>query len=202
MKKLFARTFCLIFFLQVISPAALAEQLSFQAPDIESPTIKFDAGETQIFDGNKKFSAEVTDNVAVAEVTLYYKGVNDFAFIPKQMIRENKQSNIYSAEISVDSIISNKLEIYIKAEDVSGNSIFEGQKFLPLTYDIAPGSTKEEVLTVGTEPAEEEGMSTMTMVLIGVGAAVLIGAAGGGGGGGGGDEPTTGTITITAPTPD
>ena len=200
MKKLFSRTFCLIFFLQVISPAALAEQLSFQAPDIESPSIKFDVGDTKIFDGMKTFSAEVTDNVAVSKVTLYYKGVNDFAFIPKQMVQGDKQSDIYSVEIAVDSIISNKLEIYIKAEDVSGNSIFEGQKFLPLTYDIAPRDSKK-VISIGTEPAEEEGMSTLTMILIGVGVAALAGAAGGGGGGGS-DPAPSGTIIITAPTPD
>ncbi len=203
MKKLLTRAFCLIFILQVTSPTVLAAQLSFQAPDIESPTIKFNAGEPQIFDGLKTFKAEVTDNVGVAEVTLYYKGVNDVAFIPKQMVRKNKQSNIYSVEISVDSIISNKLEIYIKAEDVSGNSVFEGQNFLPLSYDVRPRGNKE-VISVGAEPAKEEGMSTMTKILIGVGAAVLLGAAAGGGGGGSSSDTgtTTGTITITTEVPE
>ena len=208
MKKILIRTFSLVFFLQVISPPLLADQLGLQAPDIEPPTIVFDANNTEIEEGIKTFSATVTDNVGVANVTLYFKSPNDVSFTPRKMKRSNTDPNTYTTQITVDSVITKKLEIYLRADDVSGNSIFEGQKFSPLTYTVVPRVETKEVIPTVTEPAvaaaaakgEEEGMSTMTKILIGVGAAIILGSAGGGGGGGPA-APTTGTITITTDIP-
>ncbi len=203
MKILFTKLFSLFFFLQIISPVAYAEKLNLQAPDIEPPTIKFDAGDSAISDGVNTFSAVVTDNIGVANVTFYYKNSNDVGFSPKVM--RLTDINTYSVDITVDSVISDRLEFYIRADDVSGNSVFEGQKFSPFAYDVVPTAVKEEkIVTTVTEPPkaeeEKEGMSTLTMILLGLGVAALAG--GGGGGGGGGDEPTTGSITITTDIPD
>jgi len=199
MKIIIARLLSLFFFLQVISPTVYAEQLNLQAPDIEPPSIIFDAGNGAITDGINTFSAEVTDNIGVANVTLYYKNSNDVGFTPKVM--RLTEINTYSADVTVDSVISDKIEFYIRADDVSGNSVFEGQKFSPFAYDVVPTAVAEEVVTTVTEPPkdEEEGMSTLTLVLIGLGVAAL---AGGGGGGGGGGTTSTGSITITTDIPD
>jgi len=200
MKKLIARLMSLFFFLQVISPVALAEQLNLQAPDIEPPSIVFDPGESAISDGVKTFSAEVTDNRGVATVTLYYKNASDVGFTPKRMRLTG--INTYTADVTVDSVISDKIEFYIRADDVSGNSVFEGQKFSPFAYDVVPAAVEEEVVATVTAPpaAEEEGLSTTTLILIGLGVAALAG--GGGGGGGGGGSTPTGSITITTDIPD
>lgn len=212
MKIILIRTLSLLFFLQVVSPPALAAQLGLQAPDVEPPTIIFDSSNTEIEEGIKTFAATVTDNVGVANVTLYYKGPDDVTFIPKKMQRSNNDPNLYTVELTMDPVISKQLEIYLRADDVSGNSIFEGQKFSPLVYTVVPRTETEEVIPTVTEPtattttatataaAEEEGMSTMTMILIGLGVAAL---AGGGGGGGGSSPaaPTTGSITITTDLP-
>ena len=202
MKKILIRIFTLLFFLRLILPTVYAaDQLGLQAPDVEPPAISFDEGGTELEEGLKTFEATVTDNVGVANVTLYYKGASDVAFTPKVMKRSSTDPNLYTTELTIDPVISDKLEIYIRADDVSGNSIFEGQKFSPLTYTVVPAKAAEEVVTSVTEPPapkEEGGMSTMTMILIGVGVLAL---AGGGGGGGGGSEPSTGSITITTDLP-
>jgi hypothetical protein len=196
MKIFLSRLIALTFFLQVITPA-YAESLSLQAPDIEPPVIKFNAGKNEISEGIKTFTAEVTDNKGIANVTLYYKNANDVGYVPKPMLKTG--TNTYTAELSVDPVISKKIEFYIRAEDVSGNSVFEGQKFSPYAYQVVPASVAAATVSSAPEP-EEEGMSTLTMILIGVGVLALAG--GGGGGGGGGTTTTTGTVTITTALPD
>ena len=202
MKIALIRMFSLLFFLQTTSPTVFAaEQLKLPAPDVEPPNILFEQSGTEIEAGIKTFTAIVTDNIGVANVTLYVKGATDYLFKPVTMKQSRSDPDIYTAELSVDPVISDKLEIYIRADDVSGNSIFEGQKFSPLIFTVVPAAADVAVGKPITEPAkpeeEEEGMSTMTMILIGLGVAAL--AASAGGGGGSGDD--TGTIAVTAPTP-
>ena len=200
--KLITRMVALLFFLQVVAPPAYAaEQLVLPAPDVEPPVIVFDEPSAEIEAGEKVFSATVTDNIGVANVTLYFKGSTDVAFTARKMYRSSANPNVYTTELFLDPVISNKLEVYVRADDVSGNSIFEGQKFSPLTYTIVAKDGDEVVQSV-TEPAaaEEEGMSTLTMILIGVGVLALAGG-GGGGGGGGVVVPTTGSVTINSDLP-
>ena len=202
MKIIFIRMFSLLFLLQaIIPPVSAAEQLVLPAPDVEPPTIVFDQYDAEIEAGIKTFTAVVTDNVGVANVTLYYKGATDVVFRPKTMKQSPTDPNIYTTELSLDPVISNKLEIYIRADDVSGNSIFEGQNFSPLTFTIVPVAAGFEVSQPITKPPapkeEKEGLSTWVWVVIGLGVAAL---AGGSGSGSGGSNPT-GTITITTDIP-
>ena len=205
MKITLIRMFSLLFFLQTIAPTVFAaEQLKLSAPDVEPPNILFEQSGTEIEAGIKTFTATVTDNIGVANVTLYVKGATDYLFKPITMKQSASDPDIYTAELAVDPVISDKLEIYIRADDVSGNSIFEGQKFSPLTFTVIPAAADVAMSKPVTEPVKEEekGMSTITMILIGLGVAAL--AASGGGGGGGSSSSSgddTGTITITAPTP-
>jgi hypothetical protein len=198
MNRTLSNTLVLSFLFQALTPIVHAEQLSLQAPDIEPPLILFDAGDSEITDGTKTFSAKVTDNRGVANVILYYKKAGDVAFQPKVM---KKQGNdIYSTDLSVDSMISKRLEVYIRADDISGNSVFEGQKFSPFAYAVVP-ATGAKGFTPGGRAAEdendEEEMSTLTKVLLGLGVLVLVGGSGGGGG-----ETSSGNITITTELPD
>jgi len=203
MKILFIRLFSLLFFLQVtVLPVSAAEQLSLPAPDVEPPVVIFDETDTEIEAGIKTFTVAVTDNVGVASVTLYYKDATDMVFKTKTMRQSTTDPNIYTADLSLDPVISDKLEIYIRADDVSGNSIFEGQKFSPLTFTIVPVDTgATEVISTVTEPdetqkaEEKEGMPAWAWVLIGLGVAALAS----GGSDSGDDE---GTVTINADVPD
>jgi hypothetical protein len=130
MKIILIRIFSLVFLLQTTIPAVFAaEQLGLPAPDVEPPAIVFGQYDTEIEAGIKIFTAAVTDNVGVANVTLYYKGATDFAFRPMTMKQSPADPNIYTTKLSLDPVISDRLEIYSRADDVSGNSIFDGQKF-------------------------------------------------------------------------
>ena len=74
MKIILIRIFSLLFFLQTtIPPVSAADQLGLPAPDVEPPTIVFGQYDTEIEAGIKTFTATVTDNVGVENVTIYYK---------------------------------------------------------------------------------------------------------------------------------
>ena len=190
------RMFSRIFFLQVIiPPVSAAEQLVLPAPDVEPPIIVFDQYDAEIEAGIKTLTAAVSDNVGVANVTIYYKGETDFAFRPKTMKETLTDPNIYTTELSLDPVISNKLKIYIRADDVSGNSIFAGQKFSPLTFTIVPAPVADGVevnqpFTEPLAPKEDEGLATWQYILIGLGVAAHAG-------GGSASPPTGTTVTIT-----
>lgn len=198
MKRQLARVVSLFFLLQVITPPVWAvENFELPAPDVEAPTIIFDTSNTEIEAGINTFSARVTDNVGVQKVFFYHRGKGDFRFKPKVMQRSASDPNVYEAELDLDPIISSELEIYIRAEDVTGNVKLKGREFEPMKFTVIPQIVEGQVLSV-TEPVEPEkgGMSTLTMILIGIGAAALIGSSGGGGG-----VDDTGRIIIDTPLP-
>ena len=126
--------------------------------------------------------------------------MTDVAFKPREMKQSSTDPNVYSAKISLDAVISDKIEIYIRADDVSSNSIFEGQKFSPLAYTIVPAGAGKVITPVTEPPAdeEEEGMSTLTMILIGLGVAAL---AGGGGSSDSPPPPPGGSVIISVTLP-
>ena len=199
MKLVLARLFSLLFFLQVIMPPALsAEHTGVPLADNQPPEILFDAGNNEIESGIKTFTATVTDNVGVATVTLFFKGETDMIFQPVIMKQSDTDPNLYTKELFFDHVIVNKVEIYIRADDVSGNSIFEGQKFSPLAFSVIPAD-EEGVIRSVTEPPvpKEEDLSTLTWILIGIGAIVLAGSIGGGSS----DGSSGGTVTVTSVVP-
>lgn len=139
MKALLAGLFSILLFLQVaMSLASAAEPLELPVPDIEPPVIVFDESDAEIEAGIATFTAAVADNVGVAKVTLFYRSQTDTVFKTKPMQRSNKVPDLYTAELPLDSIESDDLEYYIRADDVSGNSIFKGQRFSPLTFKVVP----------------------------------------------------------------
>lgn len=198
MKVIVTRTIALLFFLQIIVPPVSAAD-ALPAPDVEPPSILIDESSTEIEAGGKTFTAIVTDNIGVAKVTLYFKGATDVAFTARRMVRSSTDPDTYTTTLYLDPVISNKLEIYVRADDISGNIVFKGEKFTPLAFTVVPKETNETVVRSVTEPAaKEEGMSTLTMILIGVGVLALAASGGGGGGSGGSD---TGSVTVTTDVP-
>lgn len=202
MKLGLARLFSLLFFLQVIMPPALSdEHTGSPLEDIQPPELFFDAGNNEIESGMKTFTAIVTDNVGVASVTLFFKSENDMIFTPLIMEQSDTDPGVYTREVSIDHIIDKKVEIYIRADDISGNSIFQGQKFSPLVFSVIPATGEKVMQPVTQLPVEEEeSLSTLTWILIGIGVLALAGSSGGGGSDGG--DGSVGTITITGDVPD
>jgi len=199
MKLVLARLFSLLFLLQVIMPPALsAEPTGLALADIQPPEILFDAGNNEIESGIKTFTATVTDNVGVATVTLFFKGETDMVFQPVIMKQSDTDASVYTKELFLDHVIANKVEIYIRADDISGNSIFEGQEFSPLVFSVIPAGEENVIQSVTAPPVQkEEGLSALTWILIGIGAIALAGGSGGGGGSG----SSGGTITVTSDIP-
>ena len=198
MKLGLARLFSLLFFLQVIMPPALSdEHTGSPLEDIQPPELLFDAGNNEIESGLKTFTSIVTDNVGVASVTLFFKSENDMIFTPLIMEQSDTDPGVYTREVSIDHIIDKKVEIYIRADDISGNSIFQGQKFSPLVFSVIP-ATEEKVMQPVTQLSgqEEESLSTLTWILIGIGVLALAGGSSGGG------DRSVGTITVTGDVPD
>lgn len=198
MKLVFVRFFSLFFVFQVMSPPILAAELILQGQDIEPPTIIFELDAADIPEGLNSFKARVTDNVGVSNVTLFYRAAGNIAFSSKPMMKLEENSDVYSVELLIDSVIVKTLEIYLKAEDVTGNSVFEGKKFTPLSYNVIP-RMHEDVVSVDVEATpNDEGMGAWTWILIGLGVALV---AGGSGGGGGGSSIEPGSITVTTDVP-
>lgn len=214
MKRRLAHVFGLFFFLQIITPEALAERLSLKAFDIESPIIMFDRGDREITAGIKRFTAEVTDNVGIAAVTLFYKNATDLSFTLKKMTILKDGSDLYSVELTLDPAFTKQLQIFIRAEDVSGNSVFEGEKFSPLTYTVIANDAIEKIDEQASNPLPDLGTRAdiakteqqkkggfpwwgwvVSAVVIG---GVAAGSSGGSGGSPAGNtEPDEGSITVT-----
>ncbi len=153
--KIITRMVTILFFVQVtLSLASAAEQLVLPAPDIEAPTILFGESNSEIAAGKKIFSATVTDNVGIANVTLYFKRATDTAFAPKKMQRSNTDPDLYTTDLYLDPGISDRLELYVRADDVSGNSVFEGQKFSPLTFTVVSQGVGEAERVILMSEAE------------------------------------------------
>lgn len=201
MMKLISRIVVHVFLVQVIwVPAYGADQLRLQTPDFEPPTVLFEQPGSELEEGMHTFVARVIDNVGVASVTLYYRLPGDSTFKPVEMKLSPLEADTYTASLDLKASVSDRLELYLRAEDVSGNAIFEGQLFSPIVVMIKPAAPK----VAATAPAKKEQMSVTTMILIGLGVAALAGASGGGGGGGGDptDPPGTATVTITTSIPE
>ena len=198
MKLVLTRLFSLLFFLQVIMPPAMsAEHTGLPLADNQPPEILFDASNNEIESGIKTFTATVTDNVGVATVTLFFKGETDMVFQPVIMEQSDTDPDLYTKELFFDHVIVNKVEFYIRADDISGNSIFEGQKFSPLVFSVIPAG--EEGM-IQPPVKKEEDVSTLTWILIGIGAIVLAASIGGGSSGGG--SSGGGTVTVTGDVPE
>ena len=203
MKLHLARLFSLLFFLQVIMPPALsAEHTGLPLADIEPPELLFVAGNNELESGIKTFTATVTDNVGVATVTMFFKGENDMVFKPFIMKQSDTDPSLYSNELFLDHVIANKVEIYIRADDVSGNSVYEGQKLSPLVFSVIPAGEVKTIQSVAELPVqEEEGLSTLTWVLIGMAAVVLAGGSSSSSDSSVGGGSSGNTITITGDVP-
>lgn len=207
--------------LQLVFPLQLQAQvenqtLTLPAEDIIAPKVIHNPTNRGTNpNGTYFFAAEVTDDIAVQSVTLFYRTKGDQQYVAIPMT--SSKPPLYTALLSPDSVRAPGIEYYIQAKDSSGNAVLVGAAFSPLsmavlvpvTTDGKPAQTSSRAdISPADEPATEEksGASKWWWVAAGVVVVALI-AGGGGGGGGGGDDPaptppaTTGGIVITAPLP-
>lgn len=200
--------------LQLIFPLQLQAQVANQtltlpAEDIIAPKVVHNPTNRGTNpNGTYYFAAEVTDDVAVQSVTLFYRTKGDQQYIAIPM--RSSKPPLYTALLSPESVKAPGVEYYLQAKDSSGNAVLVGAAFSPLSMAVlapAPtdGKSAQKSGTPADEPASEKKSGISKWWWVAAGVVVVALAAGGGGGGGGGDDPAppppTGGITVTAPLP-
>ena len=91
--------------------------------------------------------AEVTDDITVQKVTLYYRKSGQEEFIAAIMSVDESKENTYNSEIPADTVSSDGVEYYIEAEDDEGYT-----SLLPKdgVYTIAVSATAKTISKAST----------------------------------------------------
>lgn len=163
MKILLIPMFSLTFFLQAIIPPAHAVK-PLPAPGVTPSIIPFDLYQAEIGAGIETFSAAVSDNAGIAYITLHSKNAIDLAFRPKTSKQSSSDLNIYPTELTLDPAIPNKLENYIRADDVSSNYMYQGQKFSLLPFIFFPVVEGVAVSQSVTEPSTPKEIGKLSLL--------------------------------------
>ncbi len=187
------------------SPLLSAAQVSFPSADLSAPEITQPNYKDTVIKGKDHvISVNVTDNVAVEKVILYYRVIGEDNFQTLQM-RNVKNTDKYQVNIKSKNIKNKGIEYYIQAMDKAENTLLHGHSFSPLSVKvIADTQTKPDVIPTASKElaaTESDSIFSNKWFWIGVGVLVLGAAAGGGGGGSTAvaTTPSTGaTLTITA----
>jgi hypothetical protein len=200
----------------------LAQELKLPpGRDIIPPEIQHEpSSEAAFAEKPLQIQATITDNVAIKEVTLYYRIAGALVYSSVNM--ERVEENLYSTTIPQSDVAIPGIEYYIQVSDPAGNVGMEGLSFSPLVVSViqapAPDKEEEKTFTETIFPPEEKEVALKSEPSLekpwykkwwvwAIAGAVVVGAAaaGGGGGGGGGDKgagaPTSGTATVSGPIP-
>ncbi|HED33560.1 MAG TPA: hypothetical protein ENJ08_04975 [Gammaproteobacteria bacterium] len=190
----------------VCSQLLNAAQLSLPSGDLIAPEIVQPEYLSTVIEGNSHVvSVNVTDNVAVKQVVLYYRTIGDESY-QRKLMKNSSNSEKYQASISADEIKKPGIEYYVQAMDTAGNTLLHGYSFSPLSVRTvsdgeAPVNSQNAADMASAEAEASDGsIFTNKWFWIGVGVLVAGAAAAGGGGGGGGGDPTA-TLTINAGEP-
>ncbi len=204
-RKILLKAF-VIFICNVLaySPLIHAAQLSLPSGDLVAPEIIQPEYLGTVVEGsNHVISVNVTDNVAVKQVVLYYRVIGAESY-QRKLMQNITGSEKYQLNISADEIKKPGVEYYVQAVDMAGNTLLHGYSFSPLSVKTVPdgeapvnGPDAADVVSAEVE-SSDDSIFTNKWFWIGVG--VLVAGAAAGGGGGGGGDPTA-TLTINAGEP-
>ena len=180
-----------------------------QAIDVSAPKINHTVVPSGTAGDSLLIEAQVTDNVGVASVVLFYrfKGDSEFQELPMSL----EGGDQYAALVPTEAGFETDLEYYIEAADAGGTKTTRGLSFDPLTVSLLPGAEEQPVeaepvetpVVAETAPVESEAPvvpkpKSRTLWYV-VGGVLLLGiAAAAAGGGGGDDDPTTGQACADA----
>ena len=186
------------------------EQLSLPSPDITAPEVSHNPiTDPIVSESDVTIQANVTDNVQVKSVTLFYRIIGEKNYQQLNM-KQIGWTDTYS--VLIQSVPTPGIEYFIQAEDSAGNTLLHGYSFSPLVVTaqpvVEPTVGQElavtEPLPESAAPVEPKKKSGMKWVWIGLGAlavGVIAAAAGGGGGDDGGTSTDQGTVVVSTPTP-
>ena len=182
--------------------------------DIEIPQLQLvSAGETTST-GARTFVASASDDSGVARVTLFYRLDNADKYRERPM-RGTGAPSLYATTLRVPPE-TYLIDYYIKAQDLSGNAVFKGYAFSPLSLQLgdapadllADGGSATRSQPGGPSALPTPGLSSQRKWLYAILGVVVVGAlAGMSSGGGDGSSSTTNcppegcTVTITTQLP-
>lgn len=184
-------------------------QLALPVTDLDAPAVAHTPPSGRSADGGLEFSAQVTDNVAVKSVVLFYRSPNKDQFQSVFMSHMDGTNN-YTVKLSDASIPNDGIEYYIKAEDSSGNTLLHGFSFSPIVLSFKEGTANVVSDPSNKAVAFDQGVGSGSQSIwknkwfwIGIGVAAVAVASSGGSDSGGSTSSTpsssTGSISITGP---
>lgn len=185
--------------LNIVAPFAQAQSVF----DVNPPEITLDelssgiAGETQIF------TAQVTDDISIQDVKIYYRYSGQLAFksLPMEALGN---SSYYSARLETDPSETRSIEYYLQARDNGGNRVVRGFAFEPLVRALSPaGEAPIQQAPIQTGPAASSGSGGfkwwyVALGVLAVGAAAGL-AGGGGSSDGGGQDLVPFNVSVSTP---
>lgn len=184
------------------------EQLSLPSPDITAPEVSHNPFTDPIVsESDVTIQANVTDNVQVKSVTLFYRIIGEKNYQQLNM-KQIGWTDTYS--VLIESVPTPGIEYFIQAEDTAGNTLLHGYSFSPLVVKAQPSTQPSEAQEMAVTEAAPEAVapgeakkksSGMKWIWIGLGALAVGAIAAAAGGGGDGGSTDQGTVVVSAPTP-
>ena len=152
------------------------------AIDFEIPTITTAQIEEES-DGSLRIEVGATDNVAIADVSLFYRYSENDSYQQVQLL--SLEDELFSAQlVSVDA---GEIQHYFVATDSSGNKTQRGNSYFPQVTELAGQ---------GRTGLAHSKPKYLYYILGALAVGVIAGVAGGGGGGSDGEPTTCCTVTI------
>lgn len=174
--------------------AAMAQSVDDDPPVIEMEVVLEGVrGETQVF------SATITDNIAVTDVTFHYRfdGDSEYASVEMALV---PNTTVYTASVSLIDDDVNAIEYYVEARDGGDNRTLQGFSFDPLERSLVSADS----IAVASNAGGVSSLSTNQKIIYGVLGLLVVGAlaasAGGSSGGStGGPGPQVPTQIFVEP---
>jgi len=196
-----------------------AAVLAQSAPDIEPPSVELELVESAPADLSQVFTAQVTDDRELGDVSLHFRRAGQTVFEKIQM-RQIGNTGFYSISIETDPGDIRSFEYYVQAIDLNGNRTVSGYAFdpfvrtisetdepvAPLTSNtantaLATSNAATAAATAGATKANSSSSSLRWLyVALGIVAVGAIASQAGGGGGGGGN-PATAPLVVNPGNP-
>lgn len=210
-----AHTVLLSLFIASNSPIAYGqESTAAQDPlsplDFEPPVIEHNPSLPPAQPGEMyTFTIVVTDNNAVKEVNLHYRGSTEETY--RSVTMKSLGTGLFQASLLPADLVAPLMQYYIQATDTADNAIFRGAPFSPLVFSVGAGemtpgvasSDMQAAALRGHAPAPAGAGLNWKWILGGL-LVVGLAAAGGMGDSDRGPDPPpipTGRVSIVTPAP-
>jgi len=205
----FTKIFLLLFvYSSILAPVMSAPQLALPGEDVIAPRVIHEPiAEFTTAQEPHAIIAQVTDNIGIKSVALFYRRIGDIPY--NRISMENLTgTEIYEAILPGETMIAPGIEYYIEAKDTSGNTLLRGFSFEPLAITlVAPEADRlgnqalvQSEAVKGTTVEKDSGNDKKWIyILLG---ALAVGVIAGASGGGGDDgDSSSASVSLTADPP-